>query len=166
MDKILREDLNIRKIQKADNLIVKKLIIDVMSEYNCVGENSSSSDPELEDMFLEYNSGNSEFYVIEKDNLILGCGGFAHLKDGAEDTCELRKMYFQKEIRGIGLGREFLNLLITRAKESGYKQMYLETVERMERANVLYQKNGFKKLTSNSGNTGHSACDSYYVKEL
>jgi len=166
MDKILIRGFQIRKIEKTDNVSTKILIWDVMAEYDCLGEGSSGNDAEMEDLFTSYNAQRAEFFLIEKEGQILGCGGYAQLTGGNEDTCELRKMYFKAEIRGQGLGRAFLNLLMERAKASGYKEMYLETVERMKRANILYQKNGFIKLSSQSGATGHSACDSYYVKQL
>ena len=44
--------------------------------------------------------------------------------------------------------------------------MYLETVERMKRANILYEKMGFVPLKNNMGDTGHSSCDAYFVKDL
>jgi len=166
MDKIIAEQVTFEKIKLEDNTQVRELILKVMSEFQCIGEAYSSSDPELNNMFETYNKPDSLFTVIKYNGKILGCGGLAPLKGGDEGICELRKMYFYKELRGLGLGKKFLNYLIGEAKSRGYSQMYLETITRMETANILYKKSGFTKQQSNSGNTGHSACDSFYVKDL
>ena len=48
----------------------------------------------------------------------------------------------------------------------GYRRCYLETTGRMAQARTLYEKLGFAPLDVPFGRTGHSACDSWYVKEL
>ena len=158
--------LNIREIQKTDISEVAKIIRDTLTEYECVGEEYSISDPEIDDMHSAYSDPRSKFYVITDGNSILGCGGFAQLEGSSEDTCELRKMYFKHELRGRGYGQILLDICLFNAKELGYSKCYLETVERMERANRLYLRNGFERLSCQEGDTGHSGCDAYYVKSL
>ena len=75
-------------------------------------------------------------------------------------------MYFLQEARGHGLGGKLIDLLVREAKRLGFQQCYLETVTRMESANALYKKRGFKLLEGHMGSTGHSGCDSFYVLEL
>ena len=75
-------------------------------------------------------------------------------------------MYFLKELRGKGLGQLMIDTCIEAARDYGYTQCYLETLEAMKAANHLYHKNGFKKLIKNMGATGHSGCDAYFVKDL
>ena len=158
--------VEIRKIEPTDNQAVGALITKVMTEYDCVGEGYSINDPEVSNMYQSYNQTGATFFVVEKESEIIGCAGIAQLADGDEDTCELRKMYFYPEARGLGLGQKMLDICLDAAKKIGYKKCYLETVERMHRAKKLYLKNGFEPLCSNMGQTGHSACDSYYLKEL
>ena len=160
------DKLIIRNIRKEDNSQVRDLIIDVMSEYQCIGETYSSSDPELEDMYSAYAQAGSVFYVIDHKEIILGCGGLAPLKGGSSDTCELRKMYFYHALRGLGYGRKLMDICMSDARKFGYTYMYLETVERMEKANKLYANYGFELLDNHKGNTGHSGCDRYFLKEL
>lgn len=159
-------EYNLREIQLEDNSQVAKVIKEVMTSFECVGEGFSIEDPEVEDMYSAYNNDRSIFYVIEKDKEILGCGGIGPLIGADQDTCELKKMYFFPLIRGKGLGRMLMDLCLKAAQEMGYKKCYLETVERMQRANKLYAKYGFKKLNAQEGNTGHCGCDTFYVKDL
>lgn len=162
-----KETLKIRPIKKEDESEVAKLIRQVMSEYDCVGEGYSIEDPEVDHMYDAYNSDRAVFYVIEnRSGEIAGCGGMGQLSGTTENICELKKMYFYKDIRGLGLGKELLERCIEDARRIGYKKMYLETVERMKRANNLYAKRGFKLLTQAVGQTGHSSCDSFYALDL
>lgn len=159
-------DYELRPIRKEDNMQVATVIKDVMTAYECVGEGYSITDPELEDMYAAYNDDRSAFFVIAHGDKIYGCGGIGPLVGGDKGTCELKKMYFYPEIRGRGLGKAMMDVCIAAARDKGYSLCYLETVERMARANVLYNKYGFNKLKSQSGSTGHCGCDTFYAKEL
>jgi len=154
-------------MRASDNSQVAKIIRTVMPEFGCVGEGYSIEDPEVDAMFEAYNSDKACFYVVvnEQDEAI-GCGGIAPLDGGDGTVCELKKMYFLQEARGHGLGGKMIDLLVKEAKDLGFQQCYLETVTRMESANALYQKRGFKLLDGQMGCTGHSGCDSFYVLEL
>lgn len=157
----------IRKIAPSDNDRVKEIILTVMADYGCIGEGYSSSDPEVQTMYEVYTNDQSAFFVVEDDqNVIFGCGGIGPLSGGDNTICELKKMYFLPALRGKGLGQLMMDKCMDAAKECGYNQCYLETLEAMEAANHLYHKNGFVKLKQAMGATGHSGCDAYFVKEL
>lgn len=156
----------IRPIKQSDNPEVEAIIKMVMTEYDCVGEGYSINDPEVSNMFDAYNNVGSAFFVVEHNNKVIGCAGIAPLSSGDFDTCELRKMYFLADARGLGLGQKILDKCLETAKILNYKKCYLETVDRMNRAKKLYLKNGFLPLNSCMGQTGHSSCDSYYCKNL
>jgi putative acetyltransferase len=113
-----------------------------------------------------YRDKHSCFYVIVDGDKVVGGGGIGPLKGGDPKTCELRKMFFLPEIRGIGLGRRLLTLLMDQARKRGYTECYLETLDRMWGANELYRKNGFQQLDKPLGNTGHCACDRWYLLDL
>ena len=137
-----------------------------MTEFSCVGEGYSISDPEVDQMFLSYQGDRAAFFVIEKDGQVMGCGGFGPLVGGDGATCELKKMYFLPALRGYGMGKKLLNKCIDLATSYGYERMYLETVNRMTAANALYQQRGFQPLVDPEGATGHSGCDAFYVLPL
>ncbi len=162
----LQANYTIRLIQKQDNAQVARLIRQVMTEFRAVGEGYSIGDAEVDDMYGNYRDKRSCYYVIALDDKMVGCGGIAPLTGGGKFTCELRKMFFLPEIRGLGLGRRLLLLLLDEARQRGYKKCYLETLNRMWRANELYQKNGFQLLAKSLGRTGHCNCDRWYLLEL
>lgn len=162
------DDFTLRPIQPADNQQVANIIRTVMTEFGCVGEGYSILDPEVDDMYGTYSHGAAAFFVIQKIETeeVLGCGGIGPLSGEGADICELKKMYFLPELRGLGFGQKMVTTCLEKAKELGYQRCYLETVDRMAQANHLYKKMGFEKIASPMGATGHCSCDAWYVKEL
>jgi putative acetyltransferase len=162
----LQSNYSVRLIQKQDNPQVARVIREVMTEFQAVGEGYSIDDPEVDDMYGSYRDKRSCYYVITTESKVVGGGGIGPLQGGDSSTCELRKMFFVPEIRGIGLGQRLLKLLLEAAKERKFNQCYLETLDRMWGANELYRKNGFELLEKPLGNTGHCACNRWYVRNL
>jgi len=161
-----KTNLTIRPIEERDNAVVAQIIRLVMTEFKAVGCGFSIGDAEVDDMFSAYAPERSAFYVVELDGQVLGCGGFGPLAGADEDTCELRKMYFKSELRGLGVGTQLLNLCLAAAAGAGYRLCYLETMDNMEQAKRLYGRHGFKYLEQPMGNTGHTACGTWMVREL
>jgi len=64
------------------------------------------------------------------------------------------------------MGTQLLNLILDAAREAGYRQCYLETLEHMHGARRLYRKHGFVPIDGPMGNTGHSGCNHWMVREL
>lgn len=158
--------LQIRPIRKADNLVVADLIRLVMTEFKAVGSGYSINDSEIDDMYTAYKGKNAAFYVVERDGRVLGCGGFGPLTGEESTTCELRKMYFMAELRGLGVGTKLLNQCLEDATSAGYRRCYLETTDTMSQARRLYGKHGFKYLDQRLGNTGHTGCGTWMAKDL
>lgn len=158
--------LSIRLIEKSDNAVIAEIIRLVMTEFKAVGCGYSINDSEVDDMYTAYAPEKSAFYVVELKGRILGCGGFAPLTGAEQDTCELRKMYFKSELRGLGVGTQLLNLCLDEATRAGFRHCYLETMDNMEQAQRLYGKYGFKYLDQPMGNTGHSSCGTWMARKL
>lgn len=155
----------IRKIEQHDNKAIAAIIRQVMTEFGASGEGFSIHDPEVDHMFETYNLPRSAFFVVEEGKVV-GGAGIAPLAGGDVDICELKKMYFLPEARGKGMGKEIIRRCLESARAFGYRTCYIETIARMEAANKLYKSFGFKKITAPMGNTGHSACESFYALEL
>jgi putative acetyltransferase len=165
-----RADYAIRPIERRDNVEVARLIRTVMPEFGASGPGYAIMDPEVDDMHASYgaHAARAAYWVVVRvsDDAIVGAGGFAPLVGGDDRTCELRKMYFYPELRGLGLGSELLGLCVRGASRAGFSRMYLETLASMSQARALYEKHGFAVRSSALGNTGHSGCNTFYEKEL
>jgi putative acetyltransferase len=156
----------IRAMRKDDNTAVADIIRDVMTEFGAVGCNFSISDPEVGAMFEAYPAPEAAFFVVERAGRVLGCGGMGPLVEGPADVCELRKMYFRPELRGTGLGTKLLSRILDAARAAGYRRCYLETLGNMGDARRLYRKHGFEAIDQPLGNTGHSGCNAWMIRDL
>ena len=94
----------IRPITQADDAAMAAIIRTVMPEFGAVGCGFAISDPEVDWMSRAYAEPRHAYCVVERDGAVLGGGGIAPLAGGDGSTCELRKMYFLPEARGIGAG--------------------------------------------------------------
>lgn len=159
-------DIKIRPIEKTDNAVIADIIRLVMTEFKAVGCGYSINDSEVDDMYTAYSPERSAFYVVELNGTVLGCGGFGQLTGADEHTCELRKMYFKSELRGLGVGTRLLSRCLQDAMHAGFQHCYLETMDTMEQAQHLYGKHGFEYLDKPMGNTGHSSCGTWMAREL
>lgn len=156
----------IRPIAPGDNESVADIIRKVMTEMGAVGDGYSITDPEIGDMYGAYSDGRSAFYAVELEGRVMGCAGFAPLRGGTADTCELRKMYLLPQLRGRGAGSDLLHRCLRDAAAAGFTRCYLETKDSMHQARRLYEKHGFEYLQEPLGDTGHTACGTWMAREI
>jgi putative acetyltransferase len=113
-----------------------------------------------------YQDENEIYFVVEKDEIILGGCGIGKLIDAEIKICELQKMYLAKEARGKGIAKELMQKCLTFAKQAGYDKCYIETLPFMKDAQKLYVKSGFTYIDGPMGSTGHNACDVFMIKKI
>ncbi|WP_291102461.1 MULTISPECIES: GNAT family N-acetyltransferase [unclassified Flavobacterium] len=160
------ENRVIRKIEKKDNQSVAQLIRAVFDELNIPKVGTAYEDPYLDLMFEEYNKPKSAYFVVEKDGKIIGGAGVAPLENEAETICELQKMYFLPETRGLGIGSQMMETCLQSARDFGFEKCYLETMPFMHDAQKLYKKAGFEYICSPMGSTGHVSCPVWMLNDL
>ena len=156
----------VRTISPKDDIAVAQVIRTVMPEFGAGGQGFAIHDREVDEMFMSYSGPGAVYFVCEEADTIIGGGGVGPLPGGASDTCELKKMYFLPAGRGRGLGRLLLQRCLDAAREMGYLYCYLETFNTMQHAMKLYEANGFQRIPGPLGNTGHFACDVFYLIKL
>lgn len=156
----------IRKIEPKDNKTVAGVIRTVLIEHNVPKVGTAYADASLDCMFETYNTCQSVYFVVEKEGKIIGGAGIAPLENGPADTCELQKMYFLSEARGMGMGAMMMEKCLQAAKDFDFSRCYLETMPYMEAAQKLYNKYGFEYLDAPMGCTGHSSCPVWMIKDL
>ena len=156
----------IREIQERDNFEIATIVRDVLMEMGAPKVGTAYADPQLDFMFETYNRPKAVSFVVEKDQKIIGGAGISQLENGEETICELQKMYFLPEARGLGLGIKIIEKCLQRAKDFGFESCYLETMPYMEAAQKLYKKVGFEYLCQPLGNTGHTSCPVWMLKKI
>jgi len=169
----------IRPVNPSDNETIRDIILETLIEHGAVGEGFASSDSDTSKMFEAFQQEGRKYFVVVKENdesvvkdevgsaanLIMGGAGIAPLP-GEPGTCELVKMYFRPQARGLGLGKSLLQLCLDEAKKMGYRRIYLETIEQMRAARGLYEHLGFEQIPNPMGATGHFSCDVFYLRKL
>lgn len=159
-------NFTIREIQPKDNPKIAEAIRKVLVEYGVPKVGTAYADTILDTLSEAYTSKNTIYFVIEKNDEIYGGAGIKQLDNYDGNVCELQKMYFTPEARGIGLGSKMMEICLQKATTFGFEQCYLETLPYMEEARKLYRKVGFKDLDVPMGNTGHYSCNLWMLKKL
>lgn len=158
--------IQIRRIQKSDNPQIAQVIRDVLIEHNVPKVGTAYADPQLDYMFEAYDMARAAYFVVETDGRIIGGAGIAPLADADPSICELQKMYFLAETRGHGTGTKMMQQCVEAAKAAGFQKCYLETMPYMKAAQKLYKKSGFNYIDAPMGNTGHTSCPVWMLREL
>ena len=116
--------LNIRKANRRDALALQHVVFTVLREYGLPVE-PDGTDVDLADVDAHYNDRDGLFVTLVDDaGEVLGTAGIYPMD---ETTCELRKMYFLPPVRGLGLGKRLVQVLMGWAATQGFEVMTLET---------------------------------------
>ncbi len=85
----------------------------------------------------------TRIWFAELDGQTVGC---AALVDRGE-RAQLRWVVVLDEARGNGIGRKLLDAVLSHAKETGFDEIYLETIDQLTPSMTLYERSGFKLLS-------------------
>ncbi len=158
--------MTIRPIEKEDNTEIANVIRQVFKSDNYPKTGTAFADEQLDVLFETYDKPKSIYYVVEDSGRIIGGAGISQLENSSENICELQKMYFLQEARGKGVGMEMILKCLEKATQFKYEKCYLETLPEMKNAQKLYKKVGFDYISEPLGETGHSSCPVWMIKEL
>lgn len=160
------ETLQIREIEEKDNHTMEQIIKRSLESFNLNIPGTAYFDPQLSSLAQFYKQqSNAKYWVAvnEQDEVVGGVGIAAFgQKTG---ICELQKLYITPEAQGMGLSKELMKVALDFAKEH-YTHCYLETLKKLQAANLLYTKLGFQQLERPLDGSEHNAMDAWYIKEL
>ena len=162
----MTDKMTIRKINRDDNQKLAKIVRDALTEFNANKPGTVFYDDTTDHLFEAFQKNRSEYFVALLDDEVIGGAGIYATEGLPADTCELVKLYLLPIARGKGLGKLLIEYCIAEAKDQGYKKMYLETMPELTSAIPMYEKLGFTYLAKSMGNSGHTGCDVWMMKEL
>ena len=109
--------------------------------------NSTFSVQKIEDGMKKQNN---IFWIAFVNRLPVG---YAKLKLNSksefiesQDVCQLQKIYVLKDFLSMGIGFELQDALLRKAKELGFKKVWLSVLNSNERAINFYKKTGFENI--------------------
>jgi putative acetyltransferase len=129
------------KFQKKDQQEVKDFVLNILLE-----EFGFSPHPiwdaDLDDPDKKYKENNGIFYILKDKEKVIGT---VALIPHSQEEIELKRMYLDSGYRGKGLGKMLMKKALQFAKDNQYKNVILDTWERLQSAQSLYRKFGFKE---------------------
>ena len=137
-----------------------------MAEFGANHPGTVYYDITTDSLFEVFQKEKSVYNVVELNGEIVGGGGIYPTDGLPGDTCELVKMYLIPQARGLGLGKIMIKKCIEQAREKGFSKIYLETMPELKQALNVYAKFGFEYLDGPMGNSGHTGCSLWMLKEL
>lgn len=154
------------EIQKENDPLVAEIIQQVGAEYGAIGDGFGPSDAEVLCMSQHYTDALKSRYLIAKvgEKVVGGCGIAPF--NASDAICELKKLFLLPESRGLGLGRKLAQQCIEYAKSQGFESCYLDTLDNMQSAIVLYESLGFTHLQEPLAGTEHNGCNVWVLKQL
>jgi ribosomal protein S18 acetylase RimI-like enzyme len=103
-----------------------------------------SFEKELAELPGKYAPPDGRLILAMVNGKVAGCVALRKIGEG---TCEIKRLYLRQEFRGLGLGRQLAETIISEAKQIGYERMRLDTLPpKMDDAIKLYRSLGFKEI--------------------
>jgi putative acetyltransferase len=156
----------IRNIRSSDNAALAAIIKNTLAEFGANHPGTVYYDSTTDALYELFQKERAVYNVAEAGGEIVGGGGIYPTDGLPHDTCELVKMYLLPQARGHGLGRMMIEQCISQAKQMAYKKIYLETMPELKQALNIYARFGFQYLKGPMGNSGHTGCSLWMLKEL
>jgi GNAT superfamily N-acetyltransferase len=91
-------------------------------------------------------------YAPPEGRLYLACSGESvagciALRKIGEGICEMKRLYVRDEFRGLRIGLQLIELIISDARHIGYSKMRLDTSRPlMAKAVQIYESHGFREI--------------------
>lgn len=160
------DPIRIRLLKKADNPAITIIIRGALKEFGANRPGTVYYDESTDHLFELFQQEKALYHVAEMNGEVVGGAGIFPTEGLEADTCELVKMYLSPWVRGVGAGKMLMNHCFAAAKEKGFLKLYLETMPELIVAIPMYEKFGFSYLKGPLGNSGHTGCAIWMLKEL
>lgn len=162
----MKGKVEIRRIIPADNQELASIIRSSLEEFKANKPGTVYFDETTDRLYSVFEETGSSYFVATIDGKISGGAGIYPTPNLPDETCELVKMYLSPAARGKGIGKMLMTKCIDEAKDKGYKHIYIETMPELIRAIPMYEKFGFRFITASLGNSGHTGCDLFMIKDI
>ena len=161
------ESVIYRKIESGDDAAIARIIRENLEANHLDIPGTAYFDEHLDHISTYYLANPSEreyFILTDVQGRVIGGIGLAEC-DLFEDCAELQKLYLSDDAKGRGTGYELICKIEDKARELGYRYMYLETHTNLGAAIHIYEKSGYKAIEKPAG-VIHSAMNKFFIKEL
>ncbi len=126
-------------------LRVRSLVLRVLEEEGFAYD--QVKDYDLEDIHASYLAKGGSFFIALVDDELAGTAG---VRLAGPDTCEIRRIYVRKSMRGQGIGSALFRTALFYAK-THYARALLKTDVSLKTAIGMYLRHGFKIVKEQDG---------------
>jgi GNAT superfamily N-acetyltransferase len=99
------------------------------------------------DYILAREKGRSRAWLAKKEEKVVGS---IFIVERPENRAQLRLLFVDRAMRGLGLGRWLVEESIRYCRDAGFSTVYLWTVRGLDRAISIYESVGFKPVEEKS----------------
>ena len=101
-------------------------------------------DKELASLPGTYAPPSGRLLLASYEGQLAGCVALHPLEP---EIGEMKRLYLRPSVRGKGLGRTMIDVIVNEARAIGYRRIRLDTIEPLMRdAVALYRKMGFREI--------------------
>lgn len=143
--------------------MIFNLALENVSEIVKLQDKNNFTDGWNEKMLIDaFNSGNYVCFGERKEGELVAFIGISL----SVDTCDLEDVLVDSNHRRLGLAEKLINYTLDYAKSQHKQKMFLEVRENNSPAITLYQKLGFKKISTRKNYYSDGINALVYLKEL
>ena len=156
--------MRIREIEARDNAAIAAIVRKNLEAADLAVRGTVYFDEALDRLSEVYGRPDSKYFILEKENEVVGGIGFARFMDKA-DTAELQKLYLDDSVKGEGLGYKLIDRVEQEMRLAGFTRSYLETHNNLEAAIHIYEKAGYTEI-ERPAEVSHSFMNRFFIKTL
>lgn len=161
------ETMHFAQITAHDDAALARIVRHNLEMHDLALPGTAYYDEQLDHLSGYYLSDPAKrFYLVLRDGEGRTLGGVGVAELPFFDDCgELQKLYLADEAKGAGLGYALIARIEDKARELGYRRLYLETHTNLRAAIHVYEKSGYRQIPR-PAEAVHGATDRFYIKEL
>ena len=167
VSELILSGYKIRNIAAKDDAVIARIIRTNLQRFHLDIPGTAYFDPELDhlsEFYAKRPDKRAYFVVANENDEVVGGVGFAEF-EGLPQCAEVQKLYLDESVKGLGLSKKMMELVEFKAKELGYKQLYLETHTNLAVALCLYEKLGYESVAQPVP-TVHTTMNRFYLKTI
>lgn len=109
-------------------------------------------DRDFEGLCAHYRRGRGELWIARVEGAIVATTAILDLGRGPGGDAELKRMFVDGSMRGLGVGKGLLAVAVAHARARGFDRIVLDSTRDMRAAIGLYRAAGFLEIADYNGN--------------